>query len=51
VPLEFLHEPWKMEKSDQIKARCTLGVDYPHPIVDHHEARERVLAAYAAAKS
>jgi deoxyribodipyrimidine photo-lyase len=51
VPLEFLHEPWKMQMSDQIKARCTLGADYPHPIVDHHEARERVLAAYAVAKT
>ncbi len=51
VPLDFLHEPWKMEKSDQIKARCTLGVDYPLPIVDHHAARERVLEAYAAAKA
>jgi deoxyribodipyrimidine photo-lyase len=50
VPLEFLHEPWKMQKSDQIKARCILGKDYPLPIVDHHEARERVLSAYAAAK-
>ena len=51
VPVEFLHEPWKMQKSDQIKARCTLGVDYPLPIVDHQEARERVLAAYAMAKT
>ena len=51
VPLDSLHEPWKMEKSDQIKARCTLGVDYPLPIVDHHAARDRVLEAYAAAKA
>jgi deoxyribodipyrimidine photo-lyase len=51
VPLDFLHEPWKMEKSDQIKARCTLGADYPLPIVDHHAARDRVLEAYAAAKA
>jgi deoxyribodipyrimidine photo-lyase len=51
VPLEFLHEPWKMDKSDQIKARCMLGVDYPPPIVDHHAARDRVLQAYAAAKA
>ena len=50
VALEFLHEPWKMQKSDQIKARCVLGVDYPLPIVDHHAARERVLEAYAAVK-
>ncbi len=51
VPLDFLHEPWKMEKSDQTRARCTLGVDYPLPIVEHHAARDRVLEAYAAAKA
>jgi deoxyribodipyrimidine photo-lyase len=51
VPLEFLHEPYKMQKSDQIKARCTLGADYPLPIVDHHAVRDRVLEAYAAAKA
>jgi len=40
-----------MQKGDQIKAHCTLGADYPLPIVDHHAARERVLEAYAAAKA
>ena len=46
VPAQFLHQPWLMAKSDQIKARCLLGEEYPLPRVDHHAARERVLAAY-----
>lgn len=46
LPTTFIHEPWRMERSDQIKARCVLGEDYPLPIVDHFEARERVLAAF-----
>ena len=29
-------------------AGVTLGADYPHPIVDHAQARTRALAAYAA---
>jgi deoxyribodipyrimidine photo-lyase len=50
VPLELLHEPWKMQQTDQVRARCTLGTDYPLPIVDHYRARERLLAAFAAAR-
>jgi len=32
-------------------AGVTLGVTYPHPIVDHAAARERALAALASLKS
>jgi deoxyribodipyrimidine photo-lyase len=46
VPAEFLHEPWQMPRSEQMKARCVLGEDYPPPLVDHHAGRERVLEAY-----
>lgn len=46
VPVEQLHAPWLMSKSEQVKARCTIGVDYPMPVVDHAWARTRVLAAY-----
>ena len=50
MPANYIHAPWMMPKSEQTRARCTIGVDYPPPIVDHHLARERVLAAYKAAK-
>ncbi len=50
VPTKFIHEPWKMSTSDQLRARCTIGEDYPAPIVDHKFARERTLAAYKAVK-
>ena len=46
VPAKYIHEPWLMPKSEQSKARCTIGADYPAPIVDHGWARTRVLAAY-----
>ena len=41
---------------EEIRAiRCPLlamqGVDYPRPVVDHAEARERTLARYAVVKS
>ncbi len=46
VPLKYLHEPWTMPLSEQVKAGCRIGKDYPAPIVDHALARERTLAAY-----
>jgi deoxyribodipyrimidine photo-lyase len=46
VPGQYLHAPWMMPRSEQVRARCIIGQDYPAPIVDHKFARERVLAAY-----
>ncbi len=46
VPAKFIHEPWKMPPEVQRKSGCSIGHDYPLPIVDHALARERVLAAY-----
>lgn len=34
VPQPYLAEPWKMDVSVQRMAGCTIGVDYPAPIVD-----------------
>ena len=34
VPLPYMTEPWKMAESVQHMALCTIGVDYPAPIVD-----------------
>ena len=31
-------------------AGISLGEDYPHPIVDHREAREAALSAYGSIK-
>lgn len=50
VPDKFIHEPWRMTRSEQIRAGCVIGQDYPAQIVDHAVARERVLAAYKAVK-
>ena len=46
VPLQFIHEPWKMPVEVQQRAGCRIGQDYPAPIIDHAWARERTLAAY-----
>jgi deoxyribodipyrimidine photo-lyase len=43
-----IHAPWAHEKA-LVAAGLELGRDYPHPIVDHAEARQRTLDAYSAA--
>ena len=50
VPERYVHTPWKMDIQDQHECGCLIGRDYPAPIVDHKVARERVLAAYRAAR-
>jgi deoxyribodipyrimidine photo-lyase len=38
--------PWTATPDDLKAAGVRLGVDYPHPIVDHMTARNRALARY-----
>jgi deoxyribodipyrimidine photo-lyase len=50
VPDQFVHHPWTMPLEAQQKAGCLIGQDYPAPIVEHGQARQRALAAYAQAR-
>lgn len=45
VPDRWLHSPWSAPPEVLRDAGVRLGTDYPHPIVDHTEARNRALAA------
>jgi deoxyribodipyrimidine photo-lyase len=49
VPLARLVEPWTMSEDEQAAAGCVIGADYPAPIVDHKEERERAIERYRAA--
>ncbi len=46
-----IHAPWLVPVVRQRAAGCVIGTDYPAPIVDHAQARERTLARYAVVKS
>ncbi len=39
IPLEFIHEPWKMSALEQQLYAFTIGIDYPSPIVDLEETQ------------
>jgi deoxyribodipyrimidine photo-lyase len=51
MPDRWIHAPWLAPRSEQERAGCIVGQDYPLPIVDHAQARERTLARYAVVKS
>lgn len=46
MPRKFIHRPWEAPSEVLEQAGVTLGEDYPEPIVDHSEARERALELY-----
>ncbi len=47
LPNTLIHKPWTATPLELASAGVTLGKNYPQPIVDHRDARERALAAYA----
>ena len=41
VPNKWIHHPW-----DASELEITLGLDYPHPMVDHSKARDQAMQYY-----
>jgi deoxyribodipyrimidine photo-lyase len=46
LPDRYLHAPWTAPPDARETAGIRLGEDYPAPLVDHSNARERALEAY-----
>jgi deoxyribodipyrimidine photo-lyase len=51
LPDAHLHAPWDAPANVLAAAGVILGKTYPDPIVDHAEARDRALAAFATVKA
>jgi len=51
LPNKFIHRPWDAPELVLTEAGVELGKNYPRPIVDHKQARERALAAYKELRS
>ncbi|KAF8709153.1 DNA photolyase, partial [Rhizoctonia solani] len=51
-PDQYVYEPWLAPKSVQREAGCIIGIDYPAPMLDEKEEKnrniERMRAAYQA---
>lgn len=41
VPVDLIHEPWKMNAMEQLLYNVSIGKDYPQPIVDIDETRKK----------
>jgi deoxyribodipyrimidine photo-lyase len=50
LPNSSLHEPWNAKPIDLQSAEVILGENYPNPIVNHAQAREKTLLRYAVVK-
>jgi deoxyribodipyrimidine photo-lyase len=50
LPNSALHAPWLAKPIDLASAAVQLGVNYPYPIVNHAEAREKTMLRYAVVK-
>jgi deoxyribodipyrimidine photo-lyase len=51
LPARFIHAPWTAPGDVLALAAVKLGRSYPRPIVDHHAARARALAALEEARA
>ncbi|MFD1192104.1 cryptochrome/photolyase family protein [Phenylobacterium conjunctum] len=51
MPAKLIHAPWAADKAILSACGVTLGLTYPHPIVDHGVARQRALDAYQSLKA
>lgn len=46
LPKKWIHRPWEAPQEVLQEAGVELGKDYPLPIVDHNEARQKALDAF-----
>ena len=51
MPAKHIHAPWEAPDEVLEQAGIALGKDYPAPMMDHGEARERALEAFQSTKS
>jgi len=47
LPDKYLNCPWEMPALELAALGVTLGKDYPFPVIEHKEGRERALVAFA----
>ncbi|MCX7303057.1 MAG: deoxyribodipyrimidine photo-lyase [Hyphomicrobiales bacterium] len=50
LPDRYIHRPWEAPQSMLRDSGVTPGADYPLPVVDHAEARNRAMLAYRATR-
>ena len=51
LPNKYIHHPDLMPSAEQLNYGCKIGKDYPAPIINRKETRQRTLDAYKKASS
>ena len=51
MPAKYIHAPWLAPADILAAAGVKLGVNYPEPVIDIKESRERALAAFKLTKN
>ncbi len=46
----WIHAPWEASENELRKSEIVIGDTYPHPLVDHQEARKYALKAFERVK-
>ena len=46
IPTKYIHNPWQMPLIDQETYKFKIGENYPSPVVDLKETRDRALSAF-----
>ena len=46
LPIKYLYSPWEAPTAVLEQANVRLGENYPQPIVDLKESREKALSAF-----
>jgi deoxyribodipyrimidine photo-lyase len=46
LPLKYLHAPWTATPMELLSAGVKLGDDYPHPIVNHAEQKDKAIKLF-----
>ena len=50
IPSDQIHAAWELTLEEQKKYKCIIGKDYPKPIVDLSESRDKALRAFSSIK-
>ena len=51
IPSNLVHSPWELNEKNQNKYNCIIGRDYPKPIVNLSESRNKALEAFSSLKT
>ncbi len=50
LPPSLIHNPWVINHSDELQYKVKIGFDYPKPVINHFEAKEKAISKFRQVK-